>query len=220
MAAPAPSALEARYDTLTGKVGVMSAAPADQAATCSNQVANAPAPSGLSDADVILWRNQETAKCQASLKEMSVADLVLSGEKPYMDLVVKGQAALSKTPGYPDNASTMQLNAWPTDSDAVQTASGASIQYWNVTDSQGQLKELVYTDASGTSNVLFKSSTTASTHTVSLTPGGSKIVADKSQSVVATTGEEEGTSVTVYIGGSCCLLILCAAVAALALRRK
>ena len=220
MASPAPSALSADYNTLTGKVGVMSAASPDQRNACTNQVASAPAPSGLSDADVTLWRNQEQAKCQGSLKEMSVADLVLSGEKPYIDLVVQGQTASSKTPGYPGTASSIQLSNWPTDSDTTQTATGASIQYWNVTDTQGQLKELVYTDASGTSNVLFKSSTTASGHVVSLTPGGSKIVADKSQSVVATTGEEEGTSVTVYIGGSCCVFILCGVLIGLALRRK
>lgn len=218
MASPAPSpALSANYNTLTGKVGVVTA---DQVNTCTNQVASAPAPSGLSDADAATWRTQETTKCQTSMQEMSIADMVLSGEKPYMDLVVQGQAALSKTPGYPGTASSIQLSNWPTDSDTTQTATGASIQYWNVSDTQGQLKELVYTDASGTSNVLFKSSTTASGHVVSLTPGGSKIVADKSQSVVTTTTETEGTSVTVYVGGSCCLLILCGVVVGLALRRK
>lgn len=228
MAAPAPApAIEGRFDVGTGRVDVMFAdQTADQIQTCQNRVASAPAPPGLSTADIGLWRNQETAQCQGTLKQQSVADLVLNGVVPYSDLVIKGQSAPTKTAGYPDNFTSIQMDTWPVDTElkaypSTASPGHASLQFWDLKDTQGQLKELVYTDGTGKSNVIFKSSTTSAEHVVSLTPGGSKVVGDVSvASVPVVTEETTGTSVTVYIGGSSCVLLLAVIIGFLALRRR
>ncbi len=184
----------------------------------------APAPATTADFNIGTGKVSVDFACAAPpcAREISVADLVFSGSGPYMDLVRQGQAAPSKTPGYPDTTSTVNLSGWPEGTDVTATSSGTSIQYWDVRDSQGQLKQLVYTDASGSSNVLFRSSTANMNHVVSLTPGGSKITGDApAASMVPMSSEEEGWSVTVYVGGSSLIVCCCALViTALLLRRK
>jgi hypothetical protein len=206
--APAPAtAQEAAFDMGTGKLSVFlgNTTPAEVAA-CKNSLATSSAPSGFSDADAVLWRNQESFKCNgdAVIKELSVADMVLTGSlQNYMDLGTKGMDAPAKTPGYPNTWSSTTMTQWPTEG-AQAISSGTnlpSLQAWNLKDDQGQLYEVVYTGASGTSNVLYKNSTTRPEHAVSLTPGGSKV---EPKPVAPASEPPEGETSLFFNLSSCC----------------
>ena len=144
----------------------------------------------------------------------SVADLVLTGSMTnYMDLGTKGMDAPAKTPGYPNTWSSMTMTQWP-DQGAQAVSSGTnlpSLQAWNLKDDQGQLYEVVYTGSSGTSNVLYKSSTTKPEHTVSLTPGGSK-VEPKPASATPSPAAAKDAPLWVKVSSCCSSFIYCAGI--------
>ena len=142
------------------------------------QTFNSPAPATDASLDVTTGSLSVGFAGAPAPSTGSVADLALTGSlQNYMDLGTKGMDAPAKTPGYPNTWSQMTLTEWPTQG-AQAVSSGTnlpSLQAWNLKDEQGQLYEVVYTDPLGTSNVLYKSSTTKPEHSVSLTPGGSKV---------------------------------------------
>lgn len=144
----------------------------------------------------------------------SVADMFLTGSMTnYMDLGTKGMDAPAKTPGYPNTWSSMTMTQWP-ESGAESVSSGTnlpSLQAWNLKDDQGQLYEVVYTGSSGTSNVLYKSSTTKPEHTVSLTPGGSK-VEPKPVSATPSPAAAEDAPLWLKISSCCSSFIFCAGI--------
>ena len=144
----------------------------------------------------------------------SVADLALTGSLTnYMNLGMDGGFAPSKTPGYPNTWSSVTLTQWP-DSGAESVSTGTnlpSVQAWNLKDDQGQLYEVVYTGSSGTSNVLYKSSTTKPEHTVSLTPGGSKIE-PKPVSATPSPAAAEDAPLWLKVSSCCSSLIYCAGI--------
>ena len=146
----------------------------------------------------------------------SVADLALTGSlQNYMDLGTKGIDAPAKTPGYPNTWSSMTMTQWP-DQGAQAVSSGTnlpSLQAWNLKDDQGQLYEVVYTDSAGSSNVLYKNSTTKLEHVVTLTPGGSKVVAEPV--VVAAPApavEVEEAPLWLKVSSCCSSLVYCAGI--------
>ena len=146
----------------------------------------------------------------------SVADLALTGSLTnYMNLGFKGIEAPSKTPGYPNTWSATTMDQWPSQG-SENTSSGTnlpSIQAWNLKDEQGQLYEVVYTDSAGTSNVLYKSSTTKPEHVVSLTPGGSKVLPEPVAVAPgpSTDGTEEAP-LWLKVSSCCSSLIYCAGI--------
>ena len=145
-----------------------------------SQTFNSPGPSPATDASFDMGTGGISVNFPGapSPSTGSVADLALTGSlQNYMDLGTKGMDAPAKTPGYPNTWSSMTMTQWP-EQGAQAVSSGTnlpSLQAWNLKDDQGQLYEVVYTGSSGTSNVLYKSSTTRAEHSVSLTPGGSKV---------------------------------------------
>jgi hypothetical protein len=132
-----------------------------------------------------------------------------------MDLGTKGIDAPAKTPGYPNTWSSMTMTQWP-DQGAQAVSSGTnlpSLQAWNLKDDQGQLYEVVYTDSAGSSNVLYKNSTTKLEHVVTLTPGGSKVVAEPV--VVAAPApavEVEEAPLWLKVSSCCSSLVYCAGI--------
>ena len=146
----------------------------------------------------------------------SVADLALTGSLTnYMDLGLEGLDAPAKSPGYPNTWSSMTMTQWPTEG-AQAISSGTnlpSLQAWNLKDDQGQLYEVVYTDSTGTSNVLYKSSTTRPDHVVSLTPGGSKIdPAPVSAAPAPAAVEAEEAPLWLKVSSCCSSFIYCAGI--------
>lgn len=186
--------------------------------------APAPSPAALSASfDVTTGKVGVQMTAAAPATELGLTDIMFNGPQAYSQLVLTGIDAQSKTPGYPNTISTIQMDSWPMSTDATVKSVGTSlpaVQYWDLKDNQGTLKELVYTDASGTSNVLYLNSTANLNHVVTLIPGGSKAVADGASAPAPST--EETTSVTVYIGGCSVLLCCCAIIAAviIALKQK
>ena len=146
----------------------------------------------------------------------SVADLALTGSLTnYMDLGLEGLDAPAKSPGYPNTWSSTTLTQWPIDG-AQAISSGTnlpSLQAWNLKDDQGQLYEVVYTDSAGTSNVLYKSSTTRAENAVSLTPGGSKVDPPPARVVAApAAGEAEEAPLWLKVSSCCSSFIYCAGI--------
>jgi hypothetical protein len=148
----------------------------------------------------------------------SVADLALTGSLTnYMNLGMDGGFAPSKTPGYPNTWQSLNMESWPQlGGEMVQVASGdnlPSVQAWNLKDDKGQLFEVVYTNSAGTSNVLYKNSTTKPEHVVSLTPGGSKVIGDPDQTAAAPGPATEGeTPLWVKVSSCCSSLVYCAGI--------
>jgi hypothetical protein len=146
--------------------------------------------------------------------------MVLTGSmKNYTDLGMKGVFAPSKTPGYPNTWQSLNMESWPQlGAEMVQVSSGdnlPSVQAWNLKDDQGQLFEVVYTNSAGTSNVLYKNSTTKPEHVVSLTPGGSKVIGDPDQTAPGPATEGE-TPFWVKASSCCSSFVYCAGLVFLA----
>ena len=146
----------------------------------------------------------------------SVADGVLTGSfDNYVVLGGKGVFAPTKTSGYPNTWSSLTLDTWPTGgagTEVVKTTDLPSVQAWNVKDDQGQLFEIVYTNSSGTSNVLYKSSTTKPEHVVSLTPGGSKIDPEPVAVAPGPSTTETEAPLWLKVSSCCSSLIYCAGI--------
>ena len=145
----------------------------------------------------------------------SVADLALTGSlQNYMDLGTKGMDAPAKTPGYPNTWSQTTLTQWPSyGAQAVSSGSNLpSLQAWNLKDDQGQLYEVVYTDSAGTSNVLYKSSTTRAENAVSLTPGGSKVDPAPVSAAPAPAVEAVEAPLWLKVSSCCSSFIYCAGI--------
>ena len=145
----------------------------------------------------------------------AIADLALTGSLTnYMALGLKGIDAPSKTPGYPNTWSSVTMDQWPV-SGAESVSTGTNlpgIQAWNLKDDQGQLYEVVYTNSSGTSNVLYKSSTTKPEHVVTLTPGGSKVEPKTEAAAPGPTTAEVETPLWVKVSSCCSSFIYCAGI--------
>ena len=147
----------------------------------------------------------------------SVADGVLTGSfGNYTSLGTKGTFAPSKTPGYPNTWQSLNMESWPQlGGEAVQVASGAnlpSVQAWNLKDEQGQLYEIVYTNSAGTSNVLYKNSTTKPEHVVTLTPGGSKVEPEPVAAAPGPSSGETEAPLWLKVSSCCSSLIYCAGI--------
>ena len=145
----------------------------------------------------------------------SVADLALTGSLTnYMALGVQGVDAPAKTPGYPNTWVSIMNTTWPV-SGAESISSGANLpalQAWNLKDDQGQLYEVVYTDSVGTSNVLYKNSTTRAEHVVTLAPGGSKVTPDATSAAPAPAPAETEAPLWLKVSSCCSSLVYCAGI--------
>jgi len=145
----------------------------------------------------------------------SVADLVLTGSLTnYMNRGMDGGFAPSKTPGYPNTWSSVTMDQWPV-SGAESVSTGTNlpgIQAWNLKDEQGQLYEVVYTNSAGTSNVLYKNSTTKPEHVVTLTPGGSKVEPKTEAAAPGPTVADVETPLWVKVSSCCSSFIYCAGI--------
>jgi hypothetical protein len=181
-----------------------------------NSPAPAPAPATAASFDLGTGALSVNFPGSPSPSTGSVADLVLSESSNYIKLGDQGADAPSKTPGYPNTWTHVKMvDQWPVDGAEV-VSSGASlpsIQAWSLKDKQGGLFEIVYTDSAGTSNVLYKNSTTAPEHVVTLTPGGSKVLPDP-KLVAAAPGPatSEEMPVWVQVSSCCSSLIFCAGI--------
>jgi len=148
----------------------------------------------------------------------SVSGIVMTGSADnYIGLGAKGTFAPTKTTGYPNTWSSIMMETWPQlGGEMVQVTSGdnlPSVQAWNLKDDQGQLFEVVYTDKAGTSNVIYKNSTTKPEHVVSLTPGGSKVTGDPDPNATApgpATSEE--APLWLKVSSCCSSFIFCAGI--------
>ena len=146
----------------------------------------------------------------------SVADLALTGSLTnYMALGVQGVDAPAKTPGYPNTWAQTTMTAWPSQgAEAISSGTNLpTLQAWNLKDDQGQLYEVVYTDSVGTSNVLYKNSTTKPEHVVTLTPGGSKVEPVPVTLVApAPAAAETEAPLWVKVSSCCSSLVYCAGI--------
>jgi hypothetical protein len=181
-----------------------------------NSPAPAPAPATAASFDLGTGALSVNFPGSPSPSTGSVADLVLTGRLTnYMKLGMDGGFAPAKTPGYPNTWQSLNMESWPQlGGEAVQVSSGAnlpSVQAWNLKDDQGQLFEVVYTNSAGTSNVLYKNSTTKPEHVVTLTPGGSKIVGDPAPTAPGPATSEEAP-VWVQVSSCCSSFIYCAGI--------
>lgn len=176
---------------------------------------NSPAPATMASFDLASGSLSVDFPGAPSPSTGSIADLTLTGTLAnYMDLGTRGDDAPTKTSGYPNTWSSVTMDPWPS-AGAEAISSGnqlPTLTAWNLKDEQGQLYEVVYTDATGTSNVLYKSSTTKPEHVVSLTPGGSKVF----PTVTAASGpsSSEETEMPLWIKISSCMssLVYCAGI--------
>lgn len=149
----------------------------------------------------------------------SVADLALTGSLTnYMKLGLQGLDAPTKTPGYPNTWSSVTMDQWPVSgAESINTGTNLpGIQAWNLKDDQGQLYEVVYTDSTGTSNVLYKNSTTKPEHVVTLTPGGSKVLPEPVAAAPGPSTTEGETSLLFNISSCCSSFVYCAGLVFLA----
>ena len=179
------------------------------------QTFNSPAPATAASFDLGTGGLSVNFPGAAAPSTGSIADLALTGSLTnYMNLGNRGLDAPSKTPGYPNTWVSITNTTWP-DQGAESINTGTNlpgIQAWNVKDDQGQLYEVVYTDSAGTSNVLYKNSTTKPEHVISLTPGGSKI---DPKPVAAAPGPSSGETeapLWLKVSSCCSSLIYCAGI--------
>ena len=181
-----------------------------------NSPAPAPAPATAASFDLGTGALSVNFPGAPSPSTGSVADLALTGSLTnYIALGMDGGFAPSKTPGYPNTWSSVTLGQWPiSGAESVNTGTNLpGIQAWNLKDDQGQLYEVVYTNSAGTSNVLYKSSTTKPEHVVSLTPGGSKVLPEPVAVAPgpSTDGTEEAP-LWLKVSSCCSSLIYCAGI--------
>ena len=146
----------------------------------------------------------------------SVADMVLTESTTnYMNLGGKGTFAPSKTPGYPNTWVSITMDTWPTSgagTEVVKKTDLPSVQAWNLKDEQGRLYEIVYTNSAGTSNVLYKNSTTKPEHVVTLTPGGSKVEPTTEAAAPGPTVADTEAPLWLKVSSCCSSLIYCAGI--------
>ena len=154
----------------------------------------------------------------ATPTSITIAETVLSetAKKNYISTGGDGAtaAAPSRSPGYPASWGRVVMDQWPVEgADMISTGDGLpSIQAWNLKDDQGGLYEIVYTNSSGTSNVLYKNSTTRPEHVVTLTPGGSKVVPDPSASPAPASTTETEAPLWLKVSSCCSSLVYCAGI--------
>lgn len=178
------------------------------------QTFNSPAPATAASFDVGTGALSVNFPGSPAPSTGSVADLVLSGSADsYMNLGGKGVFAPSKTPGYPNAWSSVTMDQWPVSgAESVSTGTNLpSVQAWNLKDDQGQLYEVVYTNSAGTSNVLYKNSTTKPEHVVTLTPGGSKVEPEPVAAAPGPAATEEAP-LWIKVSSCCSSFIFCAGI--------
>ena len=180
------------------------------------QTFNSPAPATAASLDLGTGDLSVNFPGSPAPSTASVADGLLTGSfDNYTSLGINGGFAPTKTPGYPNTWVSITTDTWPTSgagTEVVKNTDLPSVQAWNLKDDQGQLFEVVYTNAAGTSNVLYKNSTTKPEHVVSLTPGGSKVEPEPVAVAPGPSSGETEAPLWLKVSSCCSSLIYCAGI--------
>ena len=137
-----------------------------------------------------------------------ISDIVIRGGDEYFDLIEDGAKVPSASPGFPMNTIKFQVDSWaPSTSYVNFEPNKPAISSFNLKDDTGGLFEIIYTDAGGTSNVLYKSSTiTNANHYIDTSEKGHVII--KGDPPAAAEAEMESEPAPLWLKVCLCISYL------------
>lgn len=139
----------------------------------------------------------------------TITDIALGRDETYFDLILDGARVPSASPGFPVNTMIIKQDKWaPSTSYLNFEPKKATISSFDLKDDTGNLKQIIYTDAEGTSNVLYKSSTiTNANHYLDTSQKGTIVIMGDPPSAAIET-EESSKSLPLWAKILICIMII------------